>query len=80
MKITIYSTPTCHYCSDVKDFLLDKGLEFEVLDVSKDLKARKDMMDRSGQLGVPVTIIEDEIVVGFNKEALNKAIKTYEKR
>jgi len=67
-KVTIYSTPTCHFCHMAKDFFKEKGVEFEDFDVSKDLDKRKEMMDKSGQMGVPVIIIDNkEIVVGFNK-------------
>jgi glutaredoxin len=50
-----------------KDFFKEKGVEFEDFDVSTDLSKRKEMMDKSGQMGVPVIIIKDEIIVGFNK-------------
>jgi len=66
-KITIYSTPTCHFCHMAKDFFKEKGIEFEDFDVSSDLEKRKEMVDKSGQMGVPVILIKDQIIVGFNK-------------
>lgn len=78
MKIIIYTTPTCHYCSDVKDFLNEHGFKYEVKDVAKDLGARQEMKEKSGQLGVPVTIIEDKIIVGFDKDSLGVALKLHE--
>ena len=67
-KVTIYSTPSCHFCHMAKDFFKEKGVEFEDFDVSKDLEKRKEMLDRSGQMGVPVIIINNkELIVGFNK-------------
>jgi len=66
-KVTVYSTPTCHFCHMAKDYFVEKGIPYEDFDVSKDLDKRKEMMDKSGQMGVPVIIIEDQIVVGFNK-------------
>ena len=66
-KITIYSTPTCHFCHMAKDFFKEKGIEFEDFNVSSDLEKRKEMVDKSGQMGVPVIIIKDQIIVGFNK-------------
>jgi len=50
-----------------KDFFKEKGVEFEDFDVSTDLVKRKEMLDKSGQMGVPVIVISDQIIVGFNK-------------
>lgn len=66
-KVTVYSTPTCHFCHMAKDFFKEKGVEFEDFDVSTDLTKRKEMVDKSGQMGVPVILIKDEVIVGFNK-------------
>ena len=67
-KVTIYSTPSCHFCHMAKDFFKEKGVEFEDFDVSVNLDKRKEMLEKSGQMGVPVIIIDDkEIIVGFNK-------------
>ncbi|HAQ02723.1 NrdH-redoxin [Candidatus Nomurabacteria bacterium RIFOXYC2_FULL_36_8] len=66
-KVTVYSTPTCHFCHMAKDFFKEKGVEFEDFDVSTDLVKRKEMLDKSGQMGVPVIVISDQIIVGFNK-------------
>jgi len=66
-KVIVYSTPTCHFCHMAKDFFKEKGIEFEDFDVAKDLDKRKEMLEKSGQMGVPVILIEDQIIVGFNK-------------
>ncbi|MFA6386192.1 MAG: glutaredoxin domain-containing protein [Candidatus Paceibacterota bacterium] len=67
-KVTIYSTPTCHFCHMAKDYFNEKGVVFEDFDVSKDLDKRKEMLEKSGQMGVPVIIIDNkDIIVGFNK-------------
>jgi glutaredoxin 3 len=66
-KVTIYSTPTCHFCHMAKDFFKEKGVEFEDFDVSQNLEKRKEMLDKSGQMGVPVIVIDDKLIVGFNK-------------
>ena len=66
-KITIYSTPTCHFCHMAKDFFTSKGIAYEDFDVSVNLEKRKVMIDKSGQMGVPVIIIDDKLIVGFNK-------------
>jgi glutaredoxin-like YruB-family protein len=75
MNVTVYSTPTCPYCRQVKDYLRDNGVVFEDKDVAADLSSRKKMVDVSGQLGVPVVEIDGKIVVGFNREELDKVIK-----
>lgn len=66
-KVTVYSTPSCHFCHMAKDFFTAKGVVFEDFDVSVNLEKRKEMMDKSGQMGVPVILIEDKLIVGFNK-------------
>ncbi len=66
-KVTIYSTPTCHFCRMAKEFFKDNNVEFEDFDVSQNLDKRKEMMDKSGQMGVPVIIIGEKLIVGFNK-------------
>ena len=70
-KVTVYSTPTCHFCHMAKDFFKEKGVEFEDFDVSKDLDKRKEMLEKSGQMGVPVIIVDNkDVVVGFNRPQL----------
>ncbi|MFA5773352.1 MAG: glutaredoxin family protein [Candidatus Paceibacterota bacterium] len=66
-KVTVYSTPTCHFCRMAKDFFTSKGIVYEDFDVSSNLEKRKEMIDKSGQMGVPVIAIDDKLVVGFNK-------------
>ncbi len=74
-KVTVYSTPSCHFCHMAKDFFKEKGVEFEDFDVSKDLDKRKEMLEKSGQMGVPVIIIDNkDIIVGFNKGELVKVL------
>lgn len=66
-KITIYSTPTCHFCHMAKEYFKENNVGYQDFDVSTDQNKRKEMMEKSGQLGVPVIIIGDKIVIGFNK-------------
>ncbi|HPK14042.1 MAG TPA: glutaredoxin family protein [Candidatus Paceibacterota bacterium] len=73
-KVTIYSSPTCHFCHMVKDFFIANGVVFEEFDVSTDLEKRKEMVEKSGQMGVPVTIIDNDLVVGFDKDKLSKLL------
>ncbi|MBW3022754.1 glutaredoxin family protein [Candidatus Woesearchaeota archaeon] len=74
-KVTVYSTPTCPYCHKAKDFLKENKIEFEDIDVSKDQNKAQEMIEKSGQMGVPVIEVGDEIIVGFDKEKLKKALK-----
>lgn len=66
-KVIIYSTPTCGYCKMAKEYFAENNVEFEEIDVAADLDKRQEMMEKTGQLGVPVIQIGDEIVVGFNR-------------
>jgi glutaredoxin-like YruB-family protein len=65
--VTIYSTPTCHFCHMAKDFFKANNVAYTEYNVATDLEKRKEMMDKSGQMGVPVIVIGDEITVGFNQ-------------
>ena len=69
-KIKIYSTPVCPYCSTLKEFLKERNIKFEDIDVSKDKSGRDDMIKKSGQMGVPVVDIDGQIIVGFDKEKI----------
>ena len=73
-KVIVYSTETCPYCHMVKDFLKERKIEFEDVNVSKDRQKAQEMIQKSGQMGVPVIDIDSEIIVGFNKEAIKKAL------
>ena len=73
--IKIYSTPTCPYCEMVKEYFKELNLEYEDYDVTQDEKAQEEMIAKSHQLGVPVIDIDGTIIVGFNKEAIDKALK-----
>ena len=74
MKVKVYSTKTCSWCHKVKDFLNDKGIKFEDIDVGANPKAANEMVEKSGQMGVPVTEINGKVIVGFDKEAIEKAL------
>lgn len=66
-KVTVYSTPSCHFCHMAKEFFTEKNVPFEDIDVAGNQEKRKEMIEKSGQMGVPVIIIGDKIVIGFNK-------------
>ena len=69
-KIRVYSTEFCPYCVVLKEFLKEKNVVFEEIDVTEDLKAQEEMIDKSGQMSVPVVEIDGEIVIGFDKERI----------
>jgi glutaredoxin 3 len=68
--VKIYSTPTCHFCAMAKEFLKESNIPFENIDVMSDVEARRDMVEKSGQMGVPVIQIDNNIIIGFQKEKL----------
>ena len=68
--VTIYSTPTCHFCQLTKEFLKEKGIGYAEHNVATDLEKRQEMIQKSGQMGVPVITIGNELIVGFDKERL----------
>jgi len=74
-KVRIFSTPFCPYCLTLKDFLKKHNVEFEEMDVSENKKALDEMIEKSGQMGVPVIEIDGEIVVGFDKEKISELLK-----
>jgi len=76
--IKVYSTPMCPYCYTLKEFLKENGFEFEDIDVSKDKKSLDEMIEKSGQMGVPVIEIDGEIIMGFDKEKICKKLKISE--
>lgn len=73
-KVKIYSTPTCPYCVMAKKFFDEKGVKYEDINVAEDEKARNEMVEKSGQMGVPVIDINGKIIVGFDKEAVKKEL------
>jgi glutaredoxin-like YruB-family protein len=73
-KIKVYSTPMCPWCKKTKEFLREHKVEFEDIDVSSNHDAAHEMIEKSGQMGVPVVDIDGEIIVGFNVERMKKAL------
>lgn len=73
-KVTIYSTPTCMYCHVAKQFFADNKVEYTEYNVAADLEKRKEMVTKSGGLGVPVIDVEGEVIVGFDQQAITRAL------
>ena len=74
-KVVIYSTPTCPYCKRAKDYLSRKEIPYADINLAQDREKAKEMIDKSGQMGVPVIIIDDkDIVIGFDQPKLNELL------
>jgi glutaredoxin 3 len=74
-KVTIYSTPTCHFCHMAKEYFDANGVKYESFDVASNMEKRKEMMEKSGQLGVPVIIVDEKVIVGFDKPKLAQLLE-----
>ncbi|MFA6536285.1 MAG: glutaredoxin family protein [Candidatus Paceibacterota bacterium] len=73
-NVTIYSTATCHFCHLAKDFFNANGVKFTDYNVGTDLAKRQEMIDKSGQMGVPVIEIGDELIVGFDEAKISSLL------
>ena len=73
-KVKIYTTPTCVFCDLAKEFLNENNVAFDSVDVSVDEKAAQEMIDKTGQFGVPVIDVDGKMIIGFNKPELKKAL------
>jgi glutaredoxin-like YruB-family protein len=74
-KVKIYSTPTCTYCMAIKKFLEKNEVEYKDFNVAQDEEALKEMKEKTGQMGVPVVEIGEDVVVGFNKKKISKLLE-----
>ena len=78
IKITIYSTPICHYCVMLKEWLDEQKIRYTDYDVSEDQEKANEMIEISGQMGVPVTVVEingeEQVLIGFDREAFKKIL------
>ena len=74
MKIRVFSTPTCPYCVVLKNFLKDNGFEYEDINVAQSEEAQTEMIEKTGQMGVPVTEIEGEYIIGFDQKKLKEKL------
>lgn len=74
-RVTVYSTPTCSWCNTLKSWLKKNGIPYTDVDVSKDERAAQDLVNRTGQQGVPQTDINGQIVVGFDQTKLKQLLE-----
>ena len=73
-NVTIYSTPTCHFCHAAKEFFKKNSVAFTDYDVSINQTKRAEMIEKSGQMGVPVIFVDNEMTVGFNESKLKQML------
>ena len=71
-KVILYTTPTCDFCKAVKDYFAENNIQYELVDLAVDRDRIQEMVDKSGQMGVPVIDAGGEVVVGFDKAKLDK--------
>ena len=75
MEVTIYSTPTCHFCQTAKEFFKENSVEYTEHDVAADDGKSQEMIDMTGQMGVPVIKVGDDVIIGFDEEKLKELLK-----
>lgn len=72
--VTVYSTPVCHFCHAAKDFFKENNVDYIEHDVAADLEKRTEMIDMTGQMGVPVIRINDDVIIGFDEPKLKELL------
>ena len=70
-EVKVYTTPTCSWCQAVKDYLKSHQVEFKEVDVSTDIEQARQLVEKTGQYGVPVIDIDGEYIVGFDRDEIN---------
>jgi len=74
-KVIVYSSSWCPWCTRAKEFLKENKIDFKEIDIESDPKAAQEIVEKSGQMGVPVIEIDGKIIVGFNEPEIRKALK-----
>ncbi|MCB9814845.1 glutaredoxin family protein [Candidatus Nomurabacteria bacterium] len=73
--VTIYSTPVCHFCQSAKEFFKENNVDYTEHDVASDAEKRQEMIDMTGQMGVPVIKIGDDVIIGYDEPKLKELLK-----
>jgi len=73
-QVILYTTPTCTYCRSAKAFFEEHGVDYEEIDVSQDVQKAQELIEKTGQTGVPVIEIDGEVIIGFDKRRIAKAL------
>lgn len=74
MQVTIYSTPTCPYCQKAKEYFKENNIEYTEHNVAEDQDKAKEAVEKSGQMGVPVITVDEEVIIGFDKDKLDQLL------
>jgi len=74
-SVTIYSTPVCHFCQAAKEFFKENNVEYTEFDVAADAEKREEMIEMTGQMGVPVIRIGEDVVIGFDEGKVKELLK-----
>lgn len=74
-SVTIYSTPVCHFCHAAKEFFTENNIQYTEHDVAADLEKRQEMIEMTGQMGVPVIRINDDVVIGFDEDKVKELLQ-----
>lgn len=77
-EVKIYTTPSCAYCQRLKSFLKEKNIEYSEFDVAQDAQKRQEVVEKTGQLGVPVIQIGEEFIVGFDPNKISQLLEIQE--
>lgn len=72
--VSLYTTPTCHFCHAAKEFFQANNIQYAEYDVATDIARRKEMIEKSGQMGVPVIYVGDQLIVGFDEGRLRQLL------
>ena len=72
--VVIYSTPTCHFCGEAKNFFKEHAIAYTEHNVATDIAKRKEMIEKSGQMGVPVIYVGDQLIVGYDQDRLKQLL------
>jgi glutaredoxin 3 len=72
--ISIYSTPACHFCHMAKELFKEEGITYTEFNVAEDAEKRKEMVEMTGQMGVPVIVIDNDVLVGFNEPKIRELL------
>jgi glutaredoxin 3 len=75
MAVTVYTTPSCTFCTKVKKYLQENRITFKEHNIQKDQRKAEEMVRKSGQMGVPVLDVHGKIIVGFDVSKIEKALK-----
>lgn len=73
-NVTIYTTPSCVYCKMAKEFFKENNIKYTELNVAEDDEAREEMVEKTGQMGVPVIMVGDQIIVGFDEDKISEIL------